>query len=68
MALLFMTTFQAIDQRDGELKVWRGPNIEAIGFTDATFIRDNSKRFYLEIMGVIQDDNGDHTEKKKLLN
>jgi hypothetical protein len=67
--MMFMTTFRAIDTRDDELKLWRGPNIEAIGFSDAKFIRDQKGWFHLVIEGaILTDTGGNNIEGMKLLN
>lgn len=64
----FYTTFKAIDTRDGEIKIWRGPTIDAIGLADARFVADVHGWFHLEIVGVILADGEDKTEGYKILN
>ena len=64
----FYTTFQAIDCRDGELKLFRGPNVEAIGIADANFVIESNNMFHLKLGGILIAEDGDNTEEKKLFN
>lgn len=67
--MLFMTNFDAVDQRDGLLKTWRGPNVEAIGAADARFVLNSQGLHYVKVMGaILRDTNGDNTEALKLFN
>lgn len=66
--MLFCTTFEAIDRRDMELKVWRGPNVEAIGVADAQFIITSKGFHHLKVEGLIYEDGDDNSEKLKWQN
>lgn len=67
--MLFMTTFQAIDLRDGQLKTFRGPNIEAIGASDARFVLDKMNLHYVKAEGaILRDTDGSNYEAQKLFN
>jgi hypothetical protein len=68
MSMLFMTTFKAIDRRDGEIKLWRGPNIQAIGYSDAQFIVNSKQWHYLKVEGVIMHEDEDNSEMLKWYN
>jgi len=50
---IFTTTIRAIDPKDGELKLWFGPNINAISFQDARKWCDNNDLGYCEILGEL---------------
>lgn len=47
----FLTELTAIDNKDGELKKWCGPNVEAICFADAE--AKIADRGYLTILGPL---------------
>lgn len=52
--MTFQTMCRAIDPKDGELKTWVGPRIEAISWGEA---REKIKEFgYLEISGVLHSE------------
>lgn len=63
---LFSTKLQAIDPKDGQLKTWGGPNIEAITTGEARHIINEMGAGYLELDGMIvqelDEDTGDCTE------
>lgn len=49
--MIFLTKLKAIDPKDGEVKTWGGPMIEAICWSEAEHkIKDKG---YLEIDGVL---------------
>lgn len=51
--LTFITSIQAIDPRDGELKEWAGPNIKAISFEDAERYCQENGFGYCKVIGVL---------------
>lgn len=67
--MLFMTNFEAVDLRDGQLKTWRGPNVEAIGAADARFVLNSQGLHYVKVMGaILRDTDGNTIEALKLFN
>ena len=63
----YQTMTRAIDPKDGELKTWIGPRIEAISRMEA---EEKIKEFgYLQITGLIHTEVDENTgEKKELMN
>lgn len=49
----FVTEIWAIDPFDGELKIWFGPYIDAISFSDARRYCDDNGLGYLTVTGVL---------------
>lgn len=64
--MIFQTMCRAIDPKDGELKKWIGPRIEAISWGEA---REKIKEFgYLQISGVLQSEIEMDGKRKNLIN
>jgi len=51
--LTFITSIQAIDPRDGELKEWAGPNISAISFENAERYCQGNGLGYCKVVGLL---------------
>lgn len=51
--LKFTTKIKAIDPKDGELKTWCGPHIEALNFTDAQRQCELNGLGYCEVDGML---------------
>ncbi len=50
---IFLTEIQAIDPKDGQMKVWAGPNIEAISKKDAIKRLNDNGLGYCKVIGVL---------------
>lgn len=65
MKMIFQTMTRAIDPRDGELKDWIGPRIEAISWGEA---KEKIKEHgYLRISGVLVSEIEERSPKKNNL-
>lgn len=63
--MIFQTMTLAIDPKDGQLKKWIGPRIEAISWGDA---KEKIKEFgYLQISGVLHSEIEMDGRKKNLI-
>lgn len=61
--MTFTTILQAIDQKDGQLKIFAGPRIYAISWKDAELkIKD---RGYLKIDGLLVSEIDEETGEKQ---
>lgn len=63
---LYVTEIDAIDPKDGEMKVWFGPYISAISFADARKYCDNNGLGYCrvvsELLMEIDSETGDRID------
>lgn len=66
--MIFRTELQAIDPADGELKTFRGPNVEAIGISDAYFVLERLGIKYCTVLGAILTDGNNNLERLKIEN
>jgi len=48
---LWYTTLEAIDPRDGELKLWAGPKVIADTYEDAVKVCNEKGYGYLQVLG-----------------
>lgn len=51
--MIFTTVIKAIDPLDQELKMWQGPNIEAISWTHAEQYLQENGLGYCKVDGVL---------------
>lgn len=54
--MIFTTVIKAIDPLDGELKMWQGPNIEAISWTLAEQYLQENGLGYCKVDGVLHSE------------
>jgi hypothetical protein len=54
----FTTEIRAIDPNDGELKVWQGPNIEALNWQEAEMYCQNNGLGYCKVVGEFVEEIG----------
>lgn len=66
--LKFTTIIKAIDPKDGELKTWCGPYIEALSFTDAQRQCELNGLGYCKVDGVLVVEVSQNGEKTKYTN
>lgn len=68
--MIFTTVIKAIDPLDGELKIWQGPNIEAISWTHAEQYLQENGLGYCKVDGVLHSevdwDSGQETITQEL--
>lgn len=49
----FSTKIKAIDPKDGEMKTWSGPVIDAISYQDAEYYCQENGLGYCEVDGIL---------------
>lgn len=63
--MIFTTEIKAIDPKDGELKTWAGPNIDAISYTFADKYLQNNGLGYCNITGTLISEIDEFTNDRK---
>lgn len=63
--MIFTTEIKAIDPKDGDLKTWAGPNIDAISYTFAEQHLQRNGLGYCEITGQLISEIDEFTGEKK---